>query len=94
MKRVTALMPAEALPGFVEHLHRLSVLHITSIDEELPEHFQPALVENLEARENSARLEQVVGFCESWGAGKRSFLESIFPAKTCASEARIRETAG
>ena len=93
MKRVTVLMPAGALPGFAEHLHRLSVLHISSIDEELPEHFQPALVENLEARENSARLEQVVSFCESWGAGKRSFLESIFPAKTCATEALIREAA-
>jgi V/A-type H+-transporting ATPase subunit I len=93
MKRVTALIPAEALADFTEHLHRLAVLHISSIEEDLPEHFQPALAGNQEAREISGKLEQVVAFSESWGAGKRSFLESIFPAKTCASEARIRETA-
>ncbi len=93
MKRVTAVMPAESLAGFAEHLHRLSVLHISSIDEELPEHFQAAAAENPEARENCSKLEQVVRFCESWGAGKRSFLESVFPAKTCASETRIREAA-
>ncbi len=93
MKRVTALMPAEALPGFSEHLHRLSVLHLSSIDEELPEHFQASAADDPQARENCARLEQVVSFCESWGAGKRSFLESVFPAKTCASEAHIREAA-
>ena len=94
MKRVTALVPAEALPDFTEHLHRLAVLHVTSIEEDLPEHFQPALTENLESRETCGKLEQVLAFCDGWGAGKRSFLESIFPAKTCATEARIRETAG
>jgi V/A-type H+-transporting ATPase subunit I len=93
MKRVTAVVPAEALEDFAKHLHRLSVLHISSIEEQLPEHFEPALAEIQVARENGSRLEQVVSFCESWGAGKRSFLESIFPAKTCASEERIRETA-
>jgi V/A-type H+-transporting ATPase subunit I len=93
MKRVTALVPAEALADFTEHLHRLAVLHVTSIEEDLPEHFQPALTENLESRETCGKLEQVLAFCDGWGAGKRSFLESIFPAKTCATEARIRETA-
>jgi vacuolar-type H+-ATPase subunit I/STV1 len=93
MKRVTALVPAEALADFTKQLHRLAVLHVTSIEEDLPEHFQPALTENLESRETSGKLEQVLTFCDGWGAGKRSFLESIFPAKTCATEARIRETA-
>jgi V/A-type H+-transporting ATPase subunit I len=93
MKRVTAVLPAEGLGGFTQRLHGLSVLHVSSIEEELPEHFQPAAGESAEAREKAAKLEQVVSFCEIWGAGKRSFLESIFPAKTCASEDIIRRTA-
>jgi V/A-type H+-transporting ATPase subunit I len=93
MKRVTAVIPAEGLSDFTKRLHGLSLLHLSSIDEELPERFQPAAEESAEARENAARLEQVVSFCEGWGAGKRSFLESIFPAKTCATEESIRQTA-
>jgi V/A-type H+-transporting ATPase subunit I len=93
MKRVTALVTAEALPDFSEHLHRLALLHIISIEEDLPAHYEPSVAEAPEARDRASKLEQVMSFCEDWGAGKLGFLESIFPAKTCATEERIREAA-
>lgn len=94
MKRVTALVPAEVLPEFTERLHQLSVLHVTSVDEELPDHFRALESPDDPARENASRLEQVLAFCESWGAGKKGFIDSIFPGKTCATEEQIREAAG
>ena len=94
MKRITALVPAEILSDFTAHLHDLAVLHVTSVDEELPAQYQPPQGADNTAQDKAGKLEQVMSFCEGWGAGKRSFLESIFPAKTCASAARIREAAG
>jgi V/A-type H+-transporting ATPase subunit I len=93
MIRVTAIVPAEALPDFTERLHQNSFLHLTSVDEQLPESFSALEAESALAAEKTGKLEQVLTFCESWGAGKRSFLESVFPAKTCAREEQIRQAA-
>ncbi len=93
MMRVTAIVPAEALQNFTERLHQYSLLHLISVDEKLPESFSAIEAESTLATEKAAKLEQVLSFCESWGAGKRSFLESIFPAKTCAREEQIRQAA-
>jgi V/A-type H+-transporting ATPase subunit I len=93
MKRVTALLPADVLPRFTEHLHRSRVLHLVSIEEQLPESYLSLEPASADAPEKAGKLEQVMSFCESWGAGKRSFLESIFPAKTCAREEQILQAA-
>jgi V/A-type H+-transporting ATPase subunit I len=93
MKRITALLPADALPRFTEYLHRSRIMHLVSIEEQLPEGYLSLEPASADAPEKAGKLEQVMSFCESWGAGKRSFIESIFPAKTCAREDQIRGAA-
>lgn len=93
MMKVTAIVPAEAMQKFTERLHQSSLLHLVSVDEQLPESFSALEAESATAAEKAGKLEQVLSFCEAWGAGKRSFLESIFPAKTCAREEQIRRAA-
>ena len=93
MMRVTAIVTAEALQKFTERLHHESLLHLISVDEQLPESFSALEGESTLAAEKAGKLQQVLSFCESWGALKKSFLESVFPGKTCAREEQIRQAA-
>lgn len=93
MFKVTALLPSDALERFTERLHRRNILHLISIEEQLPENYRSLEPQSDEAMDKAAKLEQIMAFCESWGAAKKSFLESIFPAKTCAGEEQIRKAA-
>jgi V/A-type H+-transporting ATPase subunit I len=93
MKKVTAVVPADDLPALTEYLHQRAVLHLTSVEEELPESFQTPPLLGGQPQEKAERLEEVMSFCESWGGQKPSFLASIFSAKPGASEEHIREAA-
>jgi V/A-type H+-transporting ATPase subunit I len=93
MKKVTALVPADALPSFTASLHKRAVLHLTKVGEELPDSYRPSAKPEDGAHDKVAKLEQVMAFCESYGAAKKSFVESLVSSRTVARTTELEAAA-
>lgn len=84
MKRVAALVPADELEGFTAWLHGRSLVHLTGIAEELPQHYTPSSTSDAVARDTLASYEQILAFCDAWGGAAKPFLDNMFSARTVA----------
>jgi V/A-type H+-transporting ATPase subunit I len=93
MKRVAAIVPADVMGDFTSWLHGKSVIHLARLREELPLNYAPCGLSGEKTREKTAKLEQIMAFCEAWGGAKKSFLENIFSAKTTARMKELKAAA-
>ena len=151
MKRIAAIVPADALEPFTSWLHDQSVLHLTKL-EELSQSYNPSTKDAAEkglqqgeqqlekrgewltadilpvqlagvvtaagwvvsardaqraiereararrvgpeqVRDNVAKLDQMLTFCEKWGGVRQTFLENLFSSKTVAQVAELEDAA-
>ena len=93
MKKVAAIVPAENMSRFTTWLYVRSILDLETISTELPEGFRSYGQNGAALRENVAKLEEVLAFCEQWTGPRKSFLENIFSAKTVASTRELEKAA-
>ena len=93
MKRVAVLVPSEQMNAFADWLYDQSVLDIELVGDDLPPGYKPSGEPGEGVRERVAALEEVLAFCESMGAARKSFLENIFSAKTVASGEQLEKKA-